>query len=87
MTPAEAGLQVMARLGGQPLDPELDVHFKWPKCLACGRRPTMTVKKSTFLLMLTGLAEEKVLNVPRYEILPCCSAKYVREPNGRRDKF
>jgi hypothetical protein len=64
-----------------------DPSFTWPRCLICGRRPTMVIKKTSWLLVLTGFNHEpKFIRCPRYEVLPCCSARWVKENQGLSKK-
>ena len=82
MTPAEAGLQAIAKFANTTLSAEELGTFRWPKCLVCGQRPTMLERPNRFLIFITGLADPKIVTVPRYDILPCCSARYVKENEG-----
>jgi len=87
----EVGLQVIKRLTPQAVSYEQEQRFHWPRCLHCRRRPTMMVRDGVWLRFKTGLVVEyhasvlghpEFIDVPRYEILPCCSANYVKTVEG-----
>ena len=87
----EIGLQVITRLRHVPAPSEQTANFQWPRCLHCRRRPTMTERRGVWLKILTGITSspDDVITVPRYEILPCCSAEYVKviEHQTRKEKL
>lgn len=79
MTATEAGLKAIELAQAQGLPPEQAANFQWPRCLICGRRPTMLKKPGSWLRFRTGMSGPEFLDVPRYEILPCCSGRYLKE--------
>jgi hypothetical protein len=81
LTPEQAGHRAIVeyRLGQHPLSTDEERQFQWPKCNLCRRRPTLMVRKGRWLIFITGLKEEPKLDIPRYDILPCCSGKYTKE--------
>jgi hypothetical protein len=86
MTVDEAYAAAVARYDRAPFMPD-DPSFQWPKCLICHQRPTMMIKKTSWLLVLTGFNHEpKFIRCPRYEVLPCCSARWVKENQGLSKK-
>jgi hypothetical protein len=88
LTPEVAGHRAILRyhLGQEKLSADEERQFRWPKCLICKNRPTMMIRPGRWLIFITGLKEEPKLDIPRYEILPCCSAKYIKEVNGPSKK-
>jgi hypothetical protein len=86
MTPHEAGQLVLSKLTEADLSGEERSTFKWPRCLVCRQRPTLLERTDRFLIFITGSREEPVVRVPRYDILPCCSAKYLKENPGPNRK-
>jgi hypothetical protein len=86
VTPAEAGHLALDRFTEADLTEAERSTFRWPKCLVCGQRPTMLIRPQRWLIFITGLPGEKIVNVPRYDILPCCSARYLKENTGPNRK-
>ena len=81
MNAIEVGLQVITKLGALPILDEQRGHVRFPRCPFCRRRPELVESKGSWLNFRTGLIGQNlpdVISVPRYEILPCCSARYTK---------
>lgn len=81
MDAIEAGLETIGRMQNTPVSDEQASRFRFPKCGLCGRRPELIETKGSWLNFRTGLIGQilpDVISVPRYEILPCCSARYTK---------
>ncbi len=63
-----------------PLPAEKAGKVKFPLCPHCGRRPTMQVVAG--LSIETTGPDGTVALVPKYELIPCCSAKYITTNEG-----
>lgn len=48
------------------------------RCPYCRRRSTLVESKSIDLAVAAGDGSDVVLVIPRYEVLPCCTARYAK---------
>jgi hypothetical protein len=87
----EIGGQVISRMRDMPVPPEMLGRVVFPRCPHCKRRPTLMPMRGSWLTYRTGFEPPEIVAVPvpRYEILPCCSAKYIIENEGptRKEKL
>ena len=78
----EVGFQIIAEYAKLPI---LDIHRgtpQFPRCPHCRRRPTFVAGRRVMLQFKTGLPDPPVVQIPRYEIIPCCSANYIKVNEG-----
>lgn len=62
-------------------DGSIEGRVKFRKCPHCRRAPTFERRKAT-IEVATGVGDE-TMAVPTYGILPCCTARYARDAEGR----
>ena len=85
----EIGQKVIERLANVPVPADQAEHLRFPRCQFCGRRPELVKTRGSWLRFATGLPDPVVIDVPRYEIAPCCSARYTKviEHVTRKEKL
>ena len=64
----------------QPLQEGKAARVRFPKCRHCGRRPTLRRVPGADVEADDGRGGK--IRTPRYELLPCCSARYVKTVEG-----
>ena len=86
---AAIGQQVLNQLTNVPVPAEQAEHLRFPRCQFCGRRPELVRTRGSWLRFNTGLTDPPVIEIPRYEIAPCCSARYTKvvEHVTRKEKL
>jgi hypothetical protein len=63
-----------------PMRPDMASKIKFPKCPHCRRRPTLRAVPGQFVEVPAPTPDnpEAKTTMPKYEMLRCCSAKYIK---------
>jgi len=64
------------KIQAPPLPEHEARRVKFPKCSLCGRRPILRAVPGQFLEITND--DGTVTKTPKYEVLPCCSARYIK---------
>ncbi len=77
----KAGLALLDALAS-PVPADLARRFQLPRCPHCGRRGELRIVKGAGIRVENREGSSASTEIPGYRILPCCSARYVKENAG-----
>jgi hypothetical protein len=66
----------------QPVSEEEKRRPVLAKCPHCRRRPQLIEARGQELTICIRPDEDDTINIPKYEVFPCCSARYIKENKG-----